>query len=234
MKEYKSFKLSKMDVDEKQGMFEGYAAVFGNLDLVGDIIEKGAFKRSINSKKGKFPILHNHWFDAEIGLTTEMDEDETGLKFKGVFHISEDPKMDVQLARETYAKVMNRIKYDMPMGVSIGYNTVKSIRDTDRNARLLKEVKLFEISLVTFPANEMATVTGVKSDFFRYLERNLAMLEQIKYNALNDEQKNLLAQYSLVIDTLLTGDSQKHSPTTLVKYNQINLNPLKEVFDNFK
>lgn len=69
---YKNFKMEIKSIDE-QGVFEGYAAVFGIKDYYNDIIERGAFQGTIDHSKGKVPILYNH--EAEIGMTLEMYED---------------------------------------------------------------------------------------------------------------------------------------------------------------
>ena len=226
-KEYKYLKIKDILVDET-GKFEGYASVFGNVDSYGDVVQRGAFKRTLKSAKGKFPILDQHWSSDEIGLTTDMEEDERGLKFTGVLHISDNPKMDMTKARDVYIKMQNRAKLGMPLGVSIGYQTIQSEKDTTNNTRVLKEIKLWEISLVTFPANTEATVTGVKSaEMFRSLRKNIDFLGAMKYNDLSEEQKNVLGTIQNTIDSLLVPDSQKHSAPTPEK---VNVNVLLDVF----
>lgn len=158
----KDFKLEIKSLNE-DGTFEGYASVFGVKDNQNDVIEAGAFKRTIDHHGGKVPILDQHDPKVEIGMTTEMKEDGNGLYFKGVLYIdNDDVKNEVPAARAVYVKMKKRAELGKPLGISIGY---KAVQKAFKNAvRHLKEIALFEISTVTFPANELATVTAVKGD----------------------------------------------------------------------
>src|SRR4051812_44229333 len=78
-----------------EGQLEGYAAVFGNLDLGGDIIEAGAFTKTIKETGGEVPILYQHDRYEPIGVSTELTQDRKGLYVKGQLN------MDVQRGRET-------------------------------------------------------------------------------------------------------------------------------------
>lgn len=146
--------------------FEGYGAVFGNVDSYGDVIQKGAFERSIREAKstGNWPAMllqHGGWqMSAEdltpIGLWTDMEEDATGLYLKG------------KLAPTTRGTELHALMKMQPRpainGLSIGYVPIKwKMRSTpEEPRRTLKEVKLIEISPVTFPANGKARVQNVK------------------------------------------------------------------------
>lgn len=157
--EFKSFRLDLKEggVDE-QGRFEGYAAVFGNLDLNGDVIEPGALTKTLEETGGELPILYQHNPYEVIGLG-KFDQDKKGMPVRGQLN------MDVQRARETRSLVQQRaIK-----GLSIGYRAVKADREPNphggplRTIRRLKEIRLFEFSPVTFPANPLAGVDSIKS-----------------------------------------------------------------------
>src|SRR4051812_285433 len=86
-------KLSTKEFDfelksvEESGAFEGYAAVFNNVDFDGDKIIKGAFKRTIDLKKGKFPVLWQHDVKQPVGVNVEAEEDDFGLLVKGVIEL---------------------------------------------------------------------------------------------------------------------------------------------------
>jgi len=139
------------------GVFEGYGAVFGNEDSQGDIIVKGAFAKTLEGwrEKGKYPaICWQHNMDNPLGPYEEMREDEHGLFVRGRLL-----KDDVQLAREAYAL----LKHNAINGLSIGYSTVASTYDKATDIRLLSEVKLWEVSIVTVPANDRAVIESVKS-----------------------------------------------------------------------
>lgn len=157
--EYKDFKMEIKSLDE-EGIFEGYASVFGVKDTYDDIIERGAFKRTIEHSKGKVPIFYNH--SEEIGMTLELREDQYGLWNKGQLFISDDVKRELTEARKAYIIMKRKKELGVKQPQSFGYKAVKFDYDSD-GVRRLKEVKLYEVSLATFPANELALVNEVKA-----------------------------------------------------------------------
>jgi uncharacterized protein len=146
----KSFKLELKTLTE-QGTFTGMASVFGVTDLGGDVVEPGAFSRTLQHKGGEVPILFSHDTRQPIGLG-RVKETRSGLEISGELVLQSAKAM------EAY----HLMKKGVLKGLSIGYD---SIRDTVSNGvRHLHELKLFEVSLVVFPMNESALVTAVKSD----------------------------------------------------------------------
>lgn len=173
--EYKTFEFKIDEVDEvkDEGVIEGYASTFGNMDLGFDIVEKGAFKKTLKENKGKFPILADHSPYEQIGWNEQAAEDDIGLKVKGSLVLT------VQKAKERYALAKKALELKTPMGLSIGYYTVKAEPDNEnRNIRRIKEVKLFEYSLVTFPMNTAAMVTAAKS--FNAVDKVQFLLQHLK------------------------------------------------------
>ncbi len=171
--EYKHFKMSIKGIDDQAGTIQGNASVFGNIDLVNDIVETGAFAKTILESGGKVPIINEHWC-GEIGLTKSLSENDAGLGFDGQLYIDNgNPLNEVREARDVFVRVKRRNELGKPMGVSIGYSAVKKeyIEQDGRTIRVLKEVKLHEISIVSFAVNPLATVTGVKA--FRGLIENI-------------------------------------------------------------
>jgi len=156
--EYKQCKLSVKEIGES--FIEGYASTFGNIDSGGDVILKGAFKRSLDHHKGIFPVFDGH-MGREIGLTKEMYEEDRGLRFIANLYISEDPKMDSKAAREAYIRLKKRQEFNRPQGVSIEYKSIQE--DWMEDVRYIKEAKLYGFALVPYPMNEEAYVTNVKS-----------------------------------------------------------------------
>jgi HK97 family phage major capsid protein/HK97 family phage prohead protease len=137
------------------GEFTGIASVFGELDLMGDRVERGAFTKSLATHKraGRSPLmLWSHQLDQPIGKWTSITETAEGLTVKGKL------LLDVARAREVYSMLREKIVD----GLSIGFRTVKSQRM--KTGRLLQEIDLAEISLVTLPALASARVTSVKSN----------------------------------------------------------------------
>ncbi len=138
------------------GVFEGYASVFNVVDSVYDKIAPAAFRESLAAcrKAGRLPpLLWQHDALEPIGAWREMHEDGHGLFVKGDLFIN-----DIALAKEAY----KLLKENVVTGLSIGYRTKESHREQKNGVRVLTKLDLLEVSLVTFPANEMARVTGVK------------------------------------------------------------------------
>ncbi|PCI59453.1 MAG: HK97 family phage prohead protease [Kordiimonadales bacterium] len=136
----------------KPGTFEGYGSIFGNMDRDGDVVAKGAFAESL---KGGMPaLLWQHDQKQPIGRFDMVREDKHGLHVKG------------QLATNGKGKeAYELLKMGALNGLSIGFVTKEASRDPATGARTIMKADLMEISLVTFPANEMARVSSVKSYF---------------------------------------------------------------------
>lgn len=139
------------------GLFEGYASVFGVVDQVNDKIAPGAFKASLaawRQKKSFPPLLWQHEAAAPIGAWREMREDGRGLFVKGDLFTKDIPR-----AQEAY----KLLKENVVTGLSIGYRAEESHIERKSGVRVLTKLDLIEVSLVTFPANAEARVTGVKA-----------------------------------------------------------------------
>jgi len=132
------------------GSFEGYGAVFGNRDSDGDIIQPGAFRASLKARKPV--LLWQHDKREPIGVFDVVREDEKGLYVAG--RLSAEGK-----GREAY----ELLKMGALNGLSIGFVTREANRDSIQGARLITKADLMEVSLVTFPANDLARVSHVKS-----------------------------------------------------------------------
>lgn len=147
----------------EDGTFEGYASVFGVVDQGYDVVERGAFVKSLARRKPK--MLWQHEMDKPIGVWDEVREDERGLYVKG--------RLLTEVAKGREALAL--LKAGAIDSMSIGYRTVEATMEPgDRMIRKLLEIDLFEISLVTFPMLPDAKVTGVKSitterDFEQFL-----------------------------------------------------------------
>lgn len=136
------------------GRFAGYASVFDMIDNQRDVMQKGAFANAMKKGAGAVKLLWQHQQDEPIGIFEKIFEDGYGLYVEGRL------LLDVQKAKEAHAL----LKAGAVSGLSIGYSPVRYKIDGVTGVRLLSEVDLFEVSLVTFPANSAATVTVVKSD----------------------------------------------------------------------
>ncbi|OTQ72067.1 HK97 family phage prohead protease [Gilliamella sp. N-G2] len=141
------------------GAFTGYGSVFGVKDSYSDIVIKGAFTNSLNKwkEKGRLPaLLWQHKMDEPIGYYTKMVEDDNGLYLEGQLLIDDDP-----LAKRAHA----HMKAKSLSGLSIGYILNDYDYDKEKSAFILKDIDLWEVSVVTFPANDEARIDNVKSIF---------------------------------------------------------------------
>ena len=138
------------------GTVEGYGSVFGVKDNYDDVIAAGAFIESLKMHKaaGTMPaMLWQHDSGEPIGIWTEMVEDAKGLRIKG--HLA----LETVRGKEAHAL----LKMGALNGLSIGFMSKQWAYDRDTEVRTLTEIDLWEVSLVTFPANEKARVTNVKA-----------------------------------------------------------------------
>lgn len=156
------------------GMLEGHASAFGNVDLQGDIIQRGAFAKTISeripARKIKLMAQHagttNSVLDV-IGTVTEATEDEAGLYIKADF-------ADTQAAQD----VRKLVKGQHVSGLSVGFWVMDGEPLTgDSGGMLIKEAKLEEVTVTAFPANELARITASKS--LQEYEKALSEIEQM-------------------------------------------------------
>lgn len=153
--EHKSlpFRVTELKAADNGGWeVAGYASTFGGAspDSYGDIVAKGAFLNSIAKRKTK--LLYQHNPEEPIGKQLALSEDETGLF--GRWSI---------LPVDTGVKAHQLLQAELIDALSIGFQTVDAEYRED-GVRVLKEVELFEVSLVTFPANDNAVITSFKSE----------------------------------------------------------------------
>jgi HK97 family phage prohead protease len=176
----KSFSIKKLQhktsEDGKTASFSGYLAVFGNKDSYGDVIMPGAFSRSINALKSagkKLKMLWQHDTTFPIGIFNSLTEDDHGLKVEGEINL------EVEKGAECYA-LMKQGAID---SMSIGYQTLNeniAMDDDGEQFCQLIEIKLWEGSLVTFPANELALVGAVKSGQIGAIDLVIKFMNELK------------------------------------------------------
>ncbi len=149
-KHYTQLDLKKL-TDE--GQFEGYGAVFNNVDMTGDVILPGAFRNCLLEKPlNAIKLLWQHDHQQPIGKWEEIREDDHGLFVRG----------QILTTIQRGVEVMAMLKAGIVDGMSIGFRTIKSIWEEGTDYRQLAEVDLWEVSVVTFPANMRARVDTVK------------------------------------------------------------------------
>lgn len=152
---FKSISNCEIKAEGNDFIIEGYASVFGVRDSDNDIVERGAFAKTIGEMGSRISLCYQHDLYNPIGKITELNEDEYGLKFSSRISDAEPG-------------LKQKIKEGILKEFSIGYSVVKYEQENVEGQRAiyhLKELKLWEISLVTLAANQYATLSGIKSLF---------------------------------------------------------------------
>jgi HK97 family phage prohead protease len=159
-------------------------------------VDKGAFKKSIKESKGLWPILADHNPTAQIGWNLRAEEDDKGLFVEGKLDLN------VQSAREKYSLAKTAMESGAKMGLSIGYMVIKAEPDREKTiVRRLKELKMYEYSIVTFPMNTAAMITQMKSatspETQNWLKNHL---KQLKQQGITDAEIMMALQEEAAVD----------------------------------
>lgn len=182
----KSIEIRTKDFIDRseEGVISGYASVFGNVDSYGDIVVKGAFSKFLSEMERtgkKISVYYGHNMEdprANIGVVTELEEQDHGLWFKAQLDLSGD----------TYGRIVyEQLKDGRLDSMSFGYSIVDAAPTGEGYE--LRELKLFEVSVVPIPANDQAMVTSVKAG--RAISRKNMDLIRAAYEALGE----ILDQY---------------------------------------
>lgn len=215
------------DVDENKGIITGLFAHFDSLDKHGDIIQKGAFKKTIleNGPNGTNEIAHllDHKSDKAVAVINVLEEskEHKGLRYES--------SIGTHALGRDFAEMVKSgiIKFH-----SIGYTVINEVYDPSQKANILREIKLYEGSSLQFiAANHNTPVLGLKSDqdileYFdivqRFIRTSTATDETLK--SLEEKLKSL----SDYIAGMTTIENKKADD------NQINIELLKFNFEKWK
>jgi HK97 family phage prohead protease len=146
----------KLDEEGKQGWFKGYASKFGNVDSYGDTIMPGAYTRTLKGRKRSPSMFINHnSYDIPVGDWLSVIEDDKGLLVEGL----------IDMVHHLGVSLYSAMKRKAMDGMSIGYQLAKGGYEVveETGGRILKEIILREISVVTWPADDKARISAVKS-----------------------------------------------------------------------
>jgi len=223
MFEYKNFKMDvNFDDSDEYMYFKGIGSPYdGKPDLGNDIIQKGAYSRTLDQKGAIRPLLWQHKQEEPIG-TVELEETDEGLMIKrGI--------IDKMISRGKDASRLIAMK--AVKGLSIGYKAIKATTDSKGN-RLLKEIALHEMSIVTFPMNEGAVITSAKAESVLDIDGHLMAIEQMisgeKSAPLTDEKINRLID-SLVLLRSKNADTNSRLTNFVKSSFDDELNKIKRV-----
>jgi len=206
-------KAYEEDEDEKQyGRFEGYASVFNNTDLGNDVIKDGAFRKSLKERGPRgIKLLYQHKSDMPIGILEDVKEDENGLFVKGRLALR------TTAGRDAY----ELLKMGAIDGMSIGFraNPDEVSYDKRSRKRMIGEVDLMEVSLVTFPMNPSARVRSVKGEVISIREWENGMRDAFSLSR-SEAKMAAKAVHEVFIQREVEGDTElvdaiKHLTLTL-------------------
>lgn len=217
----KTFSFSVKATDDEQGLIEAYGSVFDNTDSYDDVVRPGSFKRTIQNSKSRvqdgkstflIPMLFQHDPDRPIGGWKSLEENSHGLLCKGQIVLS------TQLGRETY----ELIKAGVINEFSIGFDIPKggSFYDKETGLRNLTEIRLWEISPVSFAANREALLVGVKAkeNTMDKTTEDTVLAKSIQEYYMQEMCKNLMKEWGCtylrvltkaVIDALKSGQPEQ-------------------------
>ena len=193
---FKNFEITEHKSDDSgQLIISGYGAVFGNIDSYNEVIERGAFSKTLIERKERVAFCYQHDIWNPIGKIIELREDEKGLWVKAVMSAAEE---DIQ----------TKIKEGILKEMSIGYRVLKSRNGEigmQNEVTYLEEIKLIEISLVTVAANPLAMIESMKSEeqvdyIKKEFDRVLAIVQNEKINFEIQKLKSLVLSVSPQIE----------------------------------
>lgn len=201
--EYKKMQFKVENYNEEEGIFSGYGAVFSNVDTGGDVIEPGAFTKTLAEgwERVKILALHNDcWLP--IGRPLELREDANGLYLSAKIS-------DTSMGKDIKVLLKDGVLNEL----SIGYDPVVFDYDGE-GIRHLREIKLWEVSVVTWAMNPEAKITGYKSmqeaaERAQAIEQELTRdikagrkISNIRLKSLQDASK-AMKKASCIIDSVI-------------------------------
>lgn len=187
---FDSFEIGKqtkeIDGDSVEvASFEGVANVMEHEDLGGDIVHAGAFKKTLEEKDGKVPFVTDHTYKiSNYAGVANLSEQGNELKASVEVLLTDNPA-----GQEFYTKAKFSNSHGEPFGLSIGYDIPKGKAEVKDGIRHIYEVKLWEVSGVLFPMNELSRAVGFK-DFHKYSRTDLVNAKTIIKSLLSKPSKD--------------------------------------------
>lgn len=198
--EYRSIGPEQVRADAEAGGFSGHAATFRTVDSYGTAFAPGAFKKTLRERGSSIPVLFQHNPDWQIGVPDGLREDQRGLATD--VRLFDDGGTTVGTGSVALAQLRQGARFGMSFGfTTLSDRAARSSDDLDlgqmpelapADVRVITEVKLWEVSLVTFPANEQAALTGVRT--VEQAATVAALMEAIRAGTLTDEQAALMGE----------------------------------------
>lgn len=233
--QYKTFPIYSKDVnyDGESRTISGYASVFGNKDKAGDILIKGCFSKSIqdrgpeSSANDKIIMLWMHDMEEPIGRFTVLNEDDKGLYFEAVI---DDVPRGNQTIKQLESGTLNQF--------SIGYQYVyeKCMYDAEKDAYIVKEVYLYEISVVSIGCNGETEYLGLKSieDAEKAYEKLNAEISEVCSGLSAPKQQKIQRIISKVISLSSFKPENRKESSLEGQKADMHGNKVKSMFKNLK
>jgi len=207
--EFKNIQGGIKDIDSKNRIVTGYLSEFGSKDFDSDIIEKGAFSKSIAERKNDIFFLNQHDWKQPHGKFNVLSEDSKGLYFESM-----------ALPNTSYSNDLIEL---YSLGIvkehSIGFQTIKGDWSKDGSTRTIKEIKLYEGSNVTLGANPNTPFTGFKSRSIGEInDQVILIMKAIRNGSFTDEtfMQLEIALKQLQLESYELGKKALEEPTLLV------------------
>lgn len=159
--------------------FDGFASTFLNIDKQNDVMMPGCFMESL--KEFTPSLLWQHDWDEPLGVFSKCNEEKEGLCVSAKM-----PKEDSLVS----GRVMPQMKCGSIRKMSIGFVPQEWTYNKDNDITYMNKVKLYEISLVTIPANPLAEVTGFKS--LDEIENLRELNEYLKSYGISNKKCNII------------------------------------------
>lgn len=160
-----------VSTNEESGLVSGYASLFNIADLSNDIVEEGAFTKTLSEPRNyKVKLLFQHDPDQPIGQWLKIVEDNKGLYVEGKL------TLENARAKDIHALVLSGALE----GLSIGFKTKRSRKDSKTGARHIIEAELWEISIVTFPMLPAARIDSAKKNHIETRNLDCRMVDIIR------------------------------------------------------
>ena len=186
------------EFNEKDKTFTAYGSTFNNLDRHNDVMMKGAFDEAIAKAQstGKYPkLLYQHRSSQIAGIMTDLKEDEKGLVVSGRF-------IDTDVSKNAYTELKEGAIDSMSIGGNIAEYEIKE-SEKDGSVWYIKKFNLWEVSFVTFPANEEAMIQEVKAE--KDLQEMIATLKKNGYHIEKKEEDKALVKGLEGLNNLIEG-----------------------------
>lgn len=213
------------DIDIKSRIVTGYLSAFGNVDSDSDIIEKGAFAKTIKERFNDIFYLQQHDWSRPLGKFTKLEEDDKGLYFEGEIINTSFGEDQLKLYEAGIVKEH-----------SIGFMVVKADRGAD--VRTIKEIKLYEGSAVTLGANSSTPFLGFKSSVSEAKDLYRRILKAHKDGSFTDETHGLfelaLKQFEAQIIEEFKSTQQPQEPQVSTPEMVLEPQTISNIFNTFK